>query len=448
MNRGGAPDSVVSLGNVSKRYRIFPRQRDRIKEALSLGRVRKGRDFWALKDLDLEVERGTTLGILGRNGAGKSTLLRLISGVLQPTRGSIEVRGRIVALLELGSGFNPEFTGRENVLLNGLILGIDRKTMRKRFGEIEEFADIGEFFDQPVKFYSSGMRMRLAFSVAINVEPEILVVDEALTVGDAAFSHMGIQRMQALQRNGVTILFVSHSIGMVKNFCNKAILLDRGRLLARGPTAEVADRYQALLASAEIERASETPSEPVDYEVLDEYNRGSLTFKDNPQLDARRARSLRHGTGEARVRNVELINARGEPIYFVGPHEVVTIRVHLEYLKPVAGSKLAVTLRNAQGLDIFSTDTEVNDASLGKREAGERAVVDFTSKLPMTHGDYSVSTAVSAPGAENAFMDWVDVAATLEVTPPTSGIGIPGLVDFPTQVKVFDESRERSPKKP
>lgn len=430
--------SVISLKGVSKCYHIFPRQRDRIKEVFSFGKLRRSHDFWALKAVDVEVEPGTTLGVLGRNGAGKSTLLKVISGVVQPTTGDVQVSGRLVALLELGAGFNPEFTGRENALMNGLILGIDRVTMKERFDEIEDFADIGEFIDQPVKFYSSGMKMRLAFSVAMNVDPDILVVDEALSVGDTAFQHICMQRMRQMQQAGTTVLFVSHSTSTIKNFCTDAMLLHEGKTIARGDTSSVVDQYHALLADAEAQRSVGGVADldaKLNYHI---YN-----GKAGPRSLARR--SLRHGTGEARVRDVELLNSRGEHVYAVDPQEAITVRVHLEYLESVTRSALSITLRNIEGLDIFQTGTDLGNAPLGSRSPGDRVVVDFTCKLPLTNGTYSVNTAISSPEATAFFLDWVDVAAVFEVAPPSTGVPIPGLVDLPTQIKVIDEGRGEDP---
>jgi ABC-type polysaccharide/polyol phosphate transport system ATPase subunit len=432
--------SIISLKGVSKCYRIFPRQRDRIKEVLSFGKVRKSHEFWALTGVDLEVQPGTTLGILGRNGAGKSTLLKVVSGVVQPTSGNVRVSGRLVALLELGSGFNPEFTGRENALMNGLILGIDRATMKARFDEIEAFADIGEFIDQPVKFYSSGMKMRLAFAVAVNVDPELLVVDEALAVGDAAFQHRCMQRMRQMRQDGTTILFVSHSVATIKNFCTEAMLLHEGRTVAHGDTSSVVDRYNALLASAEARRGTgiEGLDTRLNYYIFGSENQTeSLASEEDHGPYGGERHRLRHGTGEARVRNIQLLNSRGEPVYVVDPHEAVTVRAHLEYLRPVAQSVLGITFRNSEGLDIYRTNTDF----LGGRTRGERVIVDFVCKLPLAHGNYSVNADVWSPRDMGLFLDWVDVAAVFEVAPPSTGAPIRGLVELPRQVRVLDESR-------
>ena len=435
---------AVHLEGVSKRYRIYRRQRDRLKEALTLGRVKRGHDFWALQDIDLKVERGTTLGILGRNGAGKSTLLQVISGVLQPTGGTVRVEGQIV-FLQLGAGFNPKFTGRENVMLNGLILGIEREKVLERFEEIEAFADIGEFMDQPVKTYSSGMRARLGFAVAINVEPDILIVDETLSVGDAVFRHMGLQKMRELRDRGTTILFVSHSVGMVKNFCTEAALLHKGRLLAHGDTSETLDRYQALISRSQAQQRFDLPNpdQAPNYNIDEDGGSLSPSFKENPELD-RRVSGFRHGTGEARISNVELLDRTGSPVNMVNPDSTLTVRVHLEYMEAVNNSALNITLRNKSGLDVFSTSTALENARLGKRAAGERVIVDFTLPVPLQHGPYSVTAALNYPHNRNLYMDWLDVAAAFNISRPSDRSNIPGLVHIPTKVEIHSPDREQN----
>lgn len=437
--------SVVTLKGVSKRYRIYPSQRDRLKDIISFGRSRRGHDFWALKDIDLEIARGTTMGIMGRNGAGKSTLLKIVSGVLQPTTGAREVNGRLAALLQLGAGFNGEFTGRENVLLNGLILGIDRREMLQRFDEIEAFADIGEFMDQPVKTYSSGMRARLGFAVAVNVEPDILIVDETLSVGDAVFKHMGLQKMRELRDSGTTILFVSHSMGLVKNFCSEAVLLHKGRMIAHSDTAEIIDRYNALVSSTEMQRSANVlgPKEPMNYDI-DEEGKDAVepAFKANPALERRVAR-LRHGTGEARISNVEILDETGVPTESVSPDSTVTLRVHLEYLKDVQGSVLSFILRNKAGLDVFSTSTASEKTPLGATEKGERVVVDFTFNVPLQHGAYSVTAAVAHNANKRLYLDWLDVATVFTVERPSGRKAFAGLFHLPTKVEIHIPDRSR-----
>lgn len=234
---------AIQVRGLSKKYRLFASPAERLKEALHPFRKRYHREFWALRDIDLTVAPGQTMGIIGRNGSGKSTLLQIICGVLQPTAGQVQVDGRVSALLELGAGFNPDFTGRENVYLNGAIMGYTREEMRDRMPLIEEFAGIGEFIDQPVKTYSSGMFVRLAFAAAINVDPDILVVDEALAVGDVKFQHKCYEQLHALRDKGVTVLFVTHDTRIVSKHCKHAVLLDGGRIVAAGYPQDVVHAY-------------------------------------------------------------------------------------------------------------------------------------------------------------------------------------------------------------
>jgi ABC-type polysaccharide/polyol phosphate transport system ATPase subunit len=244
--------ALVELQNISKRYNIYERPVDRLKEIMWRNRRCYHREYWALRGIDLVVDPGMTTAILGPNGSGKSTLLQIIAGVIQPTTGTCRINGRLTAILELGAGFQPEYSGRENVLLSGMILGVPKEEMLKKMDAIAEFAEIGEFFDQPVKTYSSGMVVRLAFGAAINVEPQILLVDEALAVGDSRFQQKCVKKIEALQKSGVTIIFVSHDIGAVKRFCQQAVLLNGGRVLGKGPVEEIVPMYEELMETGEI----------------------------------------------------------------------------------------------------------------------------------------------------------------------------------------------------
>ena len=441
--------AAISLEGVTKRYRIYPSPKDRLYEVLSLGRRSGGgHDFFALKDIDLKIEQGSSVGLLGRNGAGKSTLLRIVSGVLQPSSGAVQVEGRIAALLQLGAGFNPEFTGRENAMLNGLFLGIDRHEMIRRFDEIEAFADLGEFMDQPVKSYSSGMRARLGFAVAVNVEPEVLLVDETLSVGDGVFKHMGISKMRELRDSGTTIMFVSHSTSMVKSFCDKGALLHKGNLIAHGDVGEVTDLYQALLSSAASGRgaADEFSEDPSASELGEAAagEPGTPEFEEDIALEKRPA-SVRRGTGEAKIRNVEILDARGERTELVSPESPMTVRVHIEYEKDVETSVVGISLRNRTGIDVLATDNRTEGAPVKNRRAGDRTIVDFTFKAEVRHGPYSIA-AYLTPGAGNRTpMDRIDVAAAFEVDRPDSRTKYTGMVHLPTEVKVFEPERAHRP---
>ena len=242
---------VIAVRDLGKRYEIYAQPRDRLLQSLFRGGRQYFQEFWALAGLSFDVVRGETVGIIGRNGSGKSTLLQLIAGTLTPTTGTVAVHGRVAALLELGSGFNPEFSGRENVFLNGAVLGLPRSEIEARMTAIVAFAGLEEFIDRPVKTYSSGMLMRLAFSVAVNVEPDVLIVDEALAVGDSAFQLKCIERLERLTTSGVTLLFVSHDMGLVKTFCQRVLYLERGRLRAEGTPDVVSELYALDARSAE-----------------------------------------------------------------------------------------------------------------------------------------------------------------------------------------------------
>jgi teichoic acid transport system ATP-binding protein len=244
--------SLVELQNISKRYSIYERPIDRLKEIAWRNRRCYHKEFWALRGIDLVVEPGMTTAILGPNGSGKSTLLQIIAGVIQPTNGTCKINGRLTAILELGAGFQPEYSGRENVLLSGMILGVPKAEMLQKMNEIAEFAEIGEFFDQPVKTYSSGMVVRLAFGAAINVNPQILLVDEALAVGDSRFQQKCVKKIEELQTKGATIIFVSHDIKAVERFCQQAVLLNGGLVLGKGPVDEIIPMYEQLMDTGEI----------------------------------------------------------------------------------------------------------------------------------------------------------------------------------------------------
>ncbi len=437
--------SAVSVKGVSKRYRIFPSGRARMKEALSFGKRKYGRNFWALKDIDLEVEPGTTLGILGRNGAGKSTLLNVISGIVQPTTGAVEVNGRLMALYGLGAGFDPEFTGRENVMLNGLILGMGREEILERFDDIAALADIGDFIDQPIKTYSSGMRSRLGFAVAVNVEPDVLLLDETLAVGDAVYKQTALQKMYELRDSGTTILFVSHSMQMVEEFCSEAILIHEGRVLTSGETTEVIDRYQALVSNirAQRKRRKADGEPPPDIVVPDEEAEGleDLAFKEDHGFDGQASRGP-GGKREARIQKVELLDEQLHWIVDVDPDSTVIVRVHLEYLEVVKESEIIITLRNKVGLEVFSTSTALEGVPIKKMEKGERAMVDFVFKLPLQQGQYSIAAAARA-GSKGYYLDQVDSATTFKITRPRNRSPFRSVVHLPTEIKVHIPEGDR-----
>src|SRR5215467_13236617 len=278
---------VVLVQNVSKLYRLYRHPSDRLRELVPFQSKKRHHDFWALRDIHFRVEKGETLGIVGPNGCGKSTLLQIVCGILQPTSGRVVTTGRVAALLELGAGFNPEFTGRENVFLNGEIMGLSRGEIARALPSIEAFADIGEFINRPVKEYSSGMYVRLAFSTAIHVEPDILIVDEALAVGDAVFANRCVLKFEELKQRKVTVLFVSHDLGLVKQLSNRAIFLLHGRIVAQGEPRDVINRYIGMVLgrgdTTAVQRNGGTPA------------------------------SHRHGDGSSEILSVQILNRQGDP---------------------------------------------------------------------------------------------------------------------------------------
>jgi lipopolysaccharide transport system ATP-binding protein len=323
-------DIAISARKLGKCYQIYAKPSDRLKQTLFRGRRQFYREFWALRDFDLKVEKGETVGIIGRNGSGKSTLLQLLAGTLTPTTGEVNIHGRVAALLELGSGFNSDFTGRENVFMNGAILGIGRAEMEQRFDAIARFADIGDFIDQPTKTYSSGMLVRLAFSVSINVDPDILIVDEALAVGDAGFQFKCLERLDTLTKSGVTLLFVSHDMSMVQTFCNRVVYLKDGVAKASGSPEDMAERYAFdLRAEQQLSRSADS----------------AMTWK--PPLYS--SGQAAFGTEEGRILSAEFISGGGQFAGFAAG-EQITIGVEAEYKSTVKNPHLSILVQDRRML--------------------------------------------------------------------------------------------------
>ena len=304
-------DIVISARNLTKAYRLFVHPGDRIKQFLSAGLVQYHRDFTALKDVSFDVRKGETVGIIGRNGAGKSTLLQLVCGILKPTSGNVMVQGRISALLELGAGFNPEFTGRENVYFQGALMGLGKEEMDSRFADISAFAQIGDFIEQPVRIYSSGMYLRLAFSVAVNVDSDILVVDEAMAVGDAGFRARCFRRIGELKGKGCTILFVSHSMEQVNKLCSRSLLLDEGKLLLTGLSRNVISHFQQLLSEGP-ERLEMLPDTPGQSATQLQDSAGSTATVKNDAPHAGNA--LPYEQNGAQIESVRIVDMAGQVV--------------------------------------------------------------------------------------------------------------------------------------
>src|SRR5690349_15377133 len=325
---------AVSIESVSKQYRIYDRPADRLKETLSRGRWKAHREFWALKDISFKVEAGTTTGIVGPNGSGKSTLLQIITGTLEPTHGSVSIEGRVAALLELGAGFNAEFTGIENIFMNASLLGFSKAATEALLPEIASFAEIGDFIYQPLKTYSSGMYVRLAFAVAIAVAPQILIVDEALSVGDAVFQHRCTRRIKEMQENGTTILFVSHDPGAIRALCSRAILLNNGQMVADGAPADVLDRYQKLIMDREAAYAEGQLA------IRGEKSPAEVRETATPQF------TYRHGNGNAEIVRVDLLNGARHAVKLVETGEPVHVRVRAVFHEDIDDPVYGFIIRN------------------------------------------------------------------------------------------------------
>jgi ABC-type polysaccharide/polyol phosphate transport system ATPase subunit len=416
---------AISLKGISKKYRISPTRSSRLGEILTLGKANKSHEFWALQDVDLQIDPGITLGVVGRNGAGKSTLLSIISGVLRPTSGEVLVRGRLSAIFGLGAGFNPLFTGRENAMLSGLILGIEYEEMLERFDEIEAFADIGEFMDQPIKTYSSGMRGRLGFAVAVNVEPDVLVIDEALSAGDSAFKKKAIRRMYELRDSGSTVLFVSHSMGMVKRFCTQAVLLHKGRLLSVGDPEEVVEHYEGLLAdSKEMKEAtskelvdSELLESELDYEIDHEEEEdtppaehhtpsagatsiagGSSSVDSSVEESSPKKRSPKNtprvalAGGGQQILKLEVLDEQGQPCEKLPSGGTLTLRVKLPYEQFMEQGTLSIGVHtHSEGVELFRTQTTLGGAPQeGGEQEQEEGRVEYTFAIGLAAGEYEV----------------------------------------------------------
>ena len=392
--------NAVEFESVSKSYAIYETPVDRLRELCTFGRRSFHRDFRALRELDLSVRRGEVFCIVGENGSGKSTTLQLIAGILNPTSGEVRVSGRVSALLELGAGFNPEFSGRDNVYLNASILGLSKSEIDRRYRQIEEFAEIGDFIRQPVKTYSSGMVVRLAFAVAINVDPEILLVDEALAVGDTYFRHRCMRKVHELRNRGVTIVFVSHAVGDVKAIGDRALWLENGRAASIGDADTVVSAYLAAMSDKENRaelQLNRSFALPAAVEAIYSI----------PNVDHR------HGDGRAEILGIAILNEYGEPVHLMTPQSRAIVRISLRANAALSRPAAGFMLRNHLGLDFTETDTDRECQSLGPMPKGAVSTVDFYLDIPEFYpGAFSFSPSVSDGGC---VCDWIDNAITVQM---------------------------------
>ena len=388
---------AISVQGVSKIYKLYDKPIDRLKEAVSLTHKSYHRDFFALSDISFDVKKGETVGIIGTNGSGKSTILKIITGVLSPTTGTAEVSGNISALLELGAGFNSEYTGLENIYMNGTMMGFSRQEMERRMDDILRFADIGDFVNQPVKTYSSGMFVRLAFALAINVDPEILIVDEALSVGDVFFQAKCYRRMEEMMKNGTTILMVSHDMGSIIKYCDRVVLLNRGTFVAQGEAGKMVDLYKKILANqtdelaeALIEEKKEALGLPVEAAVSDKRMKDRMNL--NPEVQE-------YGDGRASFEDFGTLDARGNVTNLLLKGEMFTIRERIRFHAPIENPIFTYTLRDKKGTDITGTNTLFEGTEIKPVKDGDVYTVSFRQKMNLQGGEYLLS--MSCTGYEN-----------------------------------------------
>lgn len=403
-----ASDSVpaIACSGISKCYQVYVRPEDRLRQSL-LPRVQRVsrrtvrryyNEFWALRDVTFHVARGETVGIIGRNGSGKSTLLQVVCGTLAPTTGTVDVNGRVAALLELGSGFNPEFTGRENVFLNGVVLGLTREQIRERFDDIALFADIGDFIDQPVKTYSSGMAVRLAFAVMAHVDADILVIDEALAVGDAVFTQKCMRFLRTFKQNG-TVLFVSHDAASILNLCDRAIWIDSGALRMQGSAQDVSNAYMEYTAqevygdTLKLRAIKESRGEAVDEvtpEPMPDGDPGTaIRLFDNI------AQSDGWESGHARIASVRMEDAHGNPLSVFAGGERVKLRIRARCQSPLQSPILGFFVKDKLGQSLFGEHTYTYRPGLAT-SPGDELEAEFTFRLPLLpNGSYSMTVSIA-----------------------------------------------------
>mgnify|MGYP002604506399 CR=1 FL=1 len=415
---------AVEVKNVTKIYRLYDKPIDRRKESLSVSHKEYHKDFYALSDLSFTVEKGQTVGIIGTNGSGKSTILKIITGVLTPTTGEVTVRGKISALLELGAGFNQDYTGIENIYMNGTMMGYTKKEMDAKLPEILDFAEIGDFVYQPVKTYSSGMFVRLAFALAINVEPEILIVDEALSVGDVFFQSKCYRRMEEVRKNGTTILMVTHDMGSVIKYCDRVVLLNKGHYVAEGAPGKMVDLYKKILAN-QMDDLEEELLEMNDFSGgMDEEDSIKNTapaehaeaklvhsglMKDKITINPNRTE---YGNGKAEIYDLGMFDERGNLTNLLLKGEYFTIKEKIRFHDSIQAPIFTYTIKDKKGADLTGTNTMFEGAEIRPVKNGDEYEVNFRQKMTLQGGEYLLSMSCTGfeQGEHTVYHRLYDVA--------------------------------------
>ena len=376
---------AIDVAEVTKVYRLYEKPIDRLKESMSISHKNYHRDFYALNQLSFRVRKGETVGIIGTNGSGKSTILKIITGVLTPTTGEVKVDGKISALLELGAGFNMDYTGIENIYMNGTMMGYTKKEMDAKLQDILEFAEIGDFVYQPVKTYSSGMFVRLAFALAINIDPEILIVDEALAVGDVFFQAKCYKKINEICKSGTTVILVTHDMSTVIKYCDKVVLLNRGQFVAEGEAGKMVDLYKKILAHQfdddDEDENSQRKPQP-DALAAGEIWKNKLTL--NKQ-------QLKYGDNKAEIIDVGLFDHNGELTSMLLKNKRFTLKMRVRFTEDVREPIFAFTIKDSKGTELTGTNTLIEQADVGTARAGEVYTVSFEQRMMLQGGEYLLS---------------------------------------------------------
>lgn len=434
---------AIQVEDVSKVYKLYEKPIDRLKESLSLTHENYHRDFFALNHISFHVKKGESVGIIGTNGSGKSTILKIITGVLTPTTGNVRVAGVISALLELGAGFNSDYTGMENIYMNGTMMGFSKKEMDEKLQDILDFADIGDFVYQPVKTYSSGMFVRLAFALAINVEPEILIVDEALSVGDVFFQSKCYRRMEEIRKNGTTILMVTHDMGSVIKYCDRVVLLNKGNFVAEGAPGKMVDLYKKILAN-QMDSLEEELSEMNDFsggmdteETLEIQSVNSPkqkehegNMKDKITINPNRTE---YGNGKAEIYDLGMLDERGNVTNLLLKGEYFTIKERIRFHADIQAPIFTYTIKDKKGADLTGTNTMFEGADVKSVKAGDEYEVTFRQKMNLQGGEYLLSMSCTGfeQGEHTVYHRLYDVANITVI----SNKNTVGVYDMESQVE-------------